>query len=292
MTDQNTEKEKIIEYLYGEMAPFEKTSFQNELKADPQLRRDLLNFIQLRQMVQEHLPDQKVPAPLVRKMLQQMGIRRPWYQSWTEGFFRPALVGAMVLALTLGVTYQIRRWHKEPAQVATRDITPQAVIRPSSVPPSRSFEDTKYEDMLLTNRSGNYNLRVPLRPSYPGVFSNYQTGRVSLVGYGPQAQLRPQARIPGTEMDDLETEAMQAVARFMHQQALRMRAMGEYKAAAKHLAYLIQNYPFYSLKTEAMAQRIDCLFKAGDRDVAEKELSVLRSLSPNLAYLVERRWKL
>ena len=85
-------------------------------------------------------------------------------------------------------------------------------------------------------------------------------------------------------------KAEQAMARFHHQQALRLRGIGDFRAAAEELDHIIKTYPFYPLKFFALAQRIDCLFQAGESQLARSELRVLNSVSPNLAYLIEQRW--
>jgi len=278
-------EEKLIEYLYGEIPPHEKPSFKKQLENNPHLKGELLQFLQLRQMVSEHLPEKKAPSHLTRKVLSELGVRRPWYEFFTTGFLRPALTGAFVVVLTFGVAYQVQRMGQPTQTVARNDVSLRAPWVPSHSGPD-------YRDMLLTNRPVQPQLRVSPRRFSPGFGNSLAGGRVSLVGVGSPNISPPQvsAGIPEPEIEKLEIEAQLAVGQFMHQQALRMRAMGQFKGAAEQLADLIKTYPFYPLKLEAMAQRIDCLFKAGEERVAREELKVLRNLSPNLAFLVERRW--
>ena len=152
-------------------------------------------------------------------------------------------------------------------------------------------EDSEIPNQFLTKRSVQPDLRVPLRRSYPG-FSSPRRGLVSLAGFGQSNRLQPRAPVPSASLSYLELQAERSVAQFIHQQALLLRGRGDYQGAAKHLAGLIQKYPFYPLKLEAMAQRIDCLLKAGDVPVAKQELNLLKNISPQLASIVERRWSL
>lgn len=284
--DPKESQERLLDYLYGEMSPLDRHSFKKELEENPDDKGDLVNFLQLRQMVTEHLPNQKAPKHLTKKLFAELGIRRPWYEFFTTGFIRPALTGAMVVALTLGVAYQVSRYQDHKEVVVKRDLPAPTLAR---INPTLR----KYDNMFLANRAPVQPiLRVPVRRVSPGFQSYQPRSLVSLAGLGQSANLGPQASvgIPEPEIEKLEIQAQQAVGQFMHRQAIRMRAMGEFKAAADHLGHLIKTYPFYPLKLEAMAQRIDCLFKAGEGELARAEIKILKNLSPNLAFLMERRW--
>jgi hypothetical protein len=272
-----------MEYLYGEMSPSERHAFKQELEGRSDLNGELLGFIQLREIIQEHLPEKKAPSRLTKKLLAELGIRRPWYQALTEGWLRPALAGAMVLALTLGVAYQVRQWRAQPERIAKNEPFVASSFHDSE-------KELKFSDLFLANRPMIPHLRAPVRRTAPG-FGYGSGGLVSLASYGPASRLQATPELPDAGIRNLDREADQAVAQFVHQQALRMRAMGDFQGAADHLATLIKVYPSYPLKLEALAQRIDCLFKSGDKELAQKELAWLRTFSPDLAYLVERRWQ-
>lgn len=281
MTDDD-KRDQLIEYLYGEITPEEKHAFRQELDQDPELSGELKNYLQLREVLHEHLPNHPAPKHLTNKVLRDLGIRRSWLSGFSEGFWRPALVGAMVLAVTLGITSQWNHWWGSTEKVAKLETTP--------APSAKIVTPSPLSDPLLANRRFSPILRVPVRGGNPNILAPAPRSMVSLAGYGNGTALETQTASPDAEIHRLELEAEQAVAQFIHQQALRMRAMGDFKGAAQHLAYLIKTYPFYPLKLQAMAQRVDSLFRGGEVEQAQKELKVLAELSPTLAFYLQRRW--
>ena len=275
-------RDQLIEYLYGEIKPEEKPAFRQELEDDPELSGELKSYLQLREVIHEHLPNFPAPKHLTKKVLKDLGVRRSWLSGFTEGFWRPALVGAMVLAITLGITSQWKKWWGDPTEIAK--LEPSPAVIPSS--PRHS----PLSDHLLANRRISPQLRVPVGAGNPSILAPSPRSMVSLAGFGQSPSIEPQTVSPGAEINRLELEAERAVAQFIHQQALRMRAVGDFKGAAQHLAYLIKTYPFYPLKLQAMAQRVDSLFRSGDGELAQQELKVLAELSPTLAYYLQQRW--
>ncbi len=283
--EEHDKWEKLIGYLYGEMSPVEKSAFLRELEKDSELSGDLKSYLQLRQVFHEQLPHIKAPRHLTKKVFLELGLRKPWYQSFTTGFWRPAMAGAFAVLLTLGITSQWGRWEQPK--------TPQvAMTEPSFVAnrPSYNSSESDFSDRFLVNGRHEPRLRVPARPGITGVSYPGSGNLVSMAGYGGNTQLETPGLVPESEIHRLNLEAERAVAQFLHQHALRMRAVGDFTGAAQELAHLIKTYPFYPFKLQAMAQRVDSLFRAGDLPTARSELKVLNELSPTLAYLIERRW--
>ena len=294
-TDHERSQDRLIEYLYGEIAPEEKVAFKNLLGKDPQLSGDLKSFLQLRRLIQEHLPEEKAPRFLSNKVLRELGLKTPWYVGFMHHYWQPALAGALVLMLTLGISYT---WKRVEQGVAPQVADVRGVVQPVVVPvvtprviDGRSVQEIG--DSFLVNASASPQLRVPLRRGFSAnPFAN-QSPQVTLAGYGQpygQPMMEGSGGIPADEVQNLQMEADMSMAQLHHQQALRLRGMGEFKAAADDLGRLVKEYPFYPLKYQAMAQRVDCLFRAGEANLAKQELRVLQTISPNLAYLLEQRW--
>lgn len=282
----------LIEYLYGEASPQEQAAFKKQLEAGDPLSGDLKSYLQLRQLFHEHLPEVKAPRALSEKVLVALGLKRPWYASLVQGYWQPALAGAFALVLTLGISYGWKKLEGPAPQVARTSgvVSPRPVAVPIE---TRSVQD--FSDSLLAKGTmiPQLRLRSP-RPTTSNPFAGRGTPMVTLAGYGqpygsPMGEA-PTAGLPDTELQHLDMEADMAMAQFHHQQAMRLRAMGEFKSAAQSLARLIKEYPFYPLKFQVMAQRVDCLFRAGEMDAAKQELRVLQSVSPKLAYVMEQRW--
>lgn len=281
------DREKLIEYLYGEMSPAERPAFKTQIEENSELHNELLNFIQLREIVHEHLPEKKAPKKLTRKVLSEVGIGKSWFDEFFQTAWRPALAGAMVVAITLGISYQVKLWRSPMSTVADVKTEPIPVTNVAF----RNSE-LKFSDLFLANQPLPSRLKAPRHSGFSG-WGSKPSGLVSLASYGGTPSLdQGRSRIPGVEIRQLGDEAERAVAQFVHNQALKMRAMGDFKGAAVHLAFLIKTYPTYPLKLEALAQRVDCLFQAGDEELARNELAWLRTFSTDLAYLVERRWSL
>jgi hypothetical protein len=295
--DHENNQERFIEYLYGEIAPEDKIAFKRQLEQDPQLSGDLKSYLQLRQLFHEHLPEARAPRSLCSKVLRELGFKKPWYEGLLQGYWQPALAGAFVLVLTLGISFTLKRVGESPrdlrqASVATR--MPPNIANPSTFRSMGGRSVQEFSDSLLANRFVSPQLRVSMPRSFASNPLSGTASRVSLVGYGQPdgAPLvdSPNAGLPTAELQHLDMEADMAMAQFHHQQATRLKAMGEFKSAARYLARLIKEYPFYPLKYQAMAQRVDCLFRVGDVASAREELRVLQSISPKMAYLLEQRW--
>jgi hypothetical protein len=283
-------QDRLIEYLYGETAPGEKAAFKNQLEKDAQLSGDLKSYLQLRQLFHEHLPEEKAPRALSEKVLWELGLKRPWYAGLWQGYWRPALAGAFVLVLSLGISYSWKQLEESPQPARERSVMTTA----SAARPMEGRSAQEFSDSLLANRSVSPQLRVPVRRPFAASPFAGQAPMVTLAGYGqPYGQpmvAQPSAELPTAELQHLEMEADMAMAQFHHQQALRLRGMGEFKSAARYLGRLIAKYPFYPLKFQAMAQRVDCLFRANDLTTAKQELRILESVSPKLAFAIEQRW--
>jgi hypothetical protein len=283
-------QDRLIEYLYGETAPGEKAAFKAQLEEDPQLSGDLKSYLQLRQLFHEHLPEAKAPRALSEKVLRDLGLKRPWYAGLWQGHWQPALAGAVVLVLTLGISYSWKRLGESPQPARERALA----VSTGAVRPLEGRSAQEFSDSLLANGSPSPPLRVPVRRPFAASPFAGRAPMVTLAGYGqPYGQAmvdQPRAELPTAELQHLEMEADMAMAQFHHQQALRLRAMGEFKTAAQNLGRLIAKYPFYPLKFQAMAQRVDCLFRANDLTTAKQELRVLGSVSPKLAFAIEQRW--
>lgn len=280
----NPKQEQLLSYLYDELSTGEKMVVKQELKTDSDLAREFKGYLQLRSLVQEHLPHQKVPPGLASKVLQELGLKKPWYAFLTEGFWRPALVGAFALAMVLGVGSRFPDlWQGEGT-------SPQA-IKVAAAPSGQRFNLAPLNKNLGT--SGSFAPQFNLAPPQPQAAAGWVAGgRPQQVAYGNSMKMDPQvSNLSETKLYHMELEAQQAMAQFVHQQALRLRAVGDNRGAADQLSHLIKTYPFYPYKLHAMAQRVDLLFRDGATELAQKELTILRELSPKLAYLVERRWQ-
>lgn len=281
---QDEKQNSLIEYLYGEISGPEKAEFKKSLSGHPQLDRELKSYLQLRRLFLEHLPAQKAPRALTHKLLVELGVKSPWYGPLGGSWWRPALAGAFVLVLALGIGYGVKQRQEIPVPVA-QSIKKPLLPRVRPTPGGQEIGDS-----LLANRAMVPKLKMPTRLYRPeGQFYDNHP-RVSLVGYGQPLIETPTAIVPDAEIQRLEMEADHAVAQFRHQQAIRLRNMGEFKAAADILGQLVKDFPFYPFKLQAMAQRVDSLFRAGEAETAKGELRILKSLSPTMAYVLERRW--
>ncbi len=295
---EHDQEDLLLDYLYEDLSPTQREALRRQIEVSPQSGSELKNFLQVRRLMAEHLPQQKVSSRLTQKLLVDLGVRKPWYQTWASGFFKPVLAGAMLLFLTLGVVryYRSEETALRPPSttVATalheggedlRILQREPVWRESWDPPTQVL--APLHSSLVPAWRGQRGGGVGERSVYP------QSG-VSLVGFHPGApEIFPSdnlLNVPDPDIEKLEVQAQQSVGQFMHRQALKMRAMGDCQAAAQQLGNLIKSYPFYPLKMEAMAQRVDCLFRSGESEIAQNELKILKELSAPLAYLVERRW--
>ena len=271
-------QEKLMAYIYGELSLQETMVFKQELASDSDLARELKAYLQLRHLVHEHLPHQKVPPGLAGKVLKELGLKKPWYTLFTEGFWRPALVGACSIALIVGIGSRI--WQGQEVKAPT--------IATQQTPAAEALFPTENNPLLVYNDfSPQLRMASPQpSPAWTGF------GRPQLVSYGNTTSINPQIGVlPEAQLYNLEMEAQHSVAQFMHQQALRLRAVGDYHSAAEQLAYLVKTYPFYPSKLQAMAQRVDLLFRDGEIDLAQQELKVLHELSPKLAYSIQLQWQ-
>ncbi len=283
--------EKLIDYLYDEMPPFEKKAFQREIERDPELQRELQTLTHLRELCQKELPDVSVPRSLTKKLYRRLGLRRPWFEIFKPMVLaRPALAFAVLLVLTLGVATQYKRFFSEkPDAVALKSEAVKPAVAPQVSESAKiaTVDDLKFSDLM----NGNHLLKARVQPPVWRTQPSLGGGLVSLASLGSPSMLGPSPQgMRGVDIPNLHQEADFSVAQFAHQQALRLRSMGDFKGAANALAHVIKAYPNYPGKFQALAERIDCLFRSGQQTVARKELAWLRGLSPDLAYLVESRW--
>jgi len=279
--ENNSPQEKLVDYLYEELPQREKREVEDYLQSHPDAAAELQALRRLRELCRNRLKDVPVPAGLEKRLFRELGLRRPWYSSLVASWiFKPALAGAMVMALTLGLTYKY--W----------DRVDNTII--SKTPPGgpkfavKAGEELKYSDLLRPSP-------VALQPSFQAPPWRPQPslggGLVTLASYGGDQVLMPQNQMMrGEDINGMDQEVQHSIAQFAHQQAMRQRVMGDYRGAAKSLARVIKAYPDYPGKFEALAQRIDLLFKTGQDDIAKRELIWLGAFAPDLAYLVAERW--
>ncbi len=271
--------EKLIDYLYGELPPAQARDFEDFLKNNPECAAEVKSLCRVRELYRERLPKLPVSSRLRNETLAEIGVRRPWYEIFRlDSIWKPSLVGACVLALTLGVSYVYQKRVAEQELIAKNQ--PAPVV-------SQPYGDLSRRDYLAAAQSSRPLLPRPSWRSQPSI----GTGLVSFASYGPQA-MQPYGEVRSMDIRDIDQEAELAIAQFTHQQAMRMRAMGDCDAAATELARLIKQYPSYPHAFAAAAQRIDCLFRIGQKDVATRELSWLDKHSPFLAQLIKQRWGL
>lgn len=277
--------EKMVDYLYGDLSPSARSEMEAYLRSHPEMASELQALRRLQNICRERLKDVPVPAGLEKRLFLELGIRRPWYSALTSSWvFRPVLAGAMVLLLTLGVTYKMRDWQAQGPELAQNTLV--------SPPLERRFrnslgENLRYSDLLAPSPN--------LRPQFQAAPSwrpqpTLAGGLVTFASYGENTYLQPDTVMRSVDIPGLEQEAQHSIAQFSHQQALRLRVMGDFQGAAKALAIVIKTYPDYPGKFEALAQRIDCLFRTGQGEIAKRELIWLGGFAPDMAYLVAERW--
>lgn len=296
MMDRRDFDDKVIDFLYDDLDPAARAAFQAEVGAHAELAGEVRDFGRVGQIYRNRLPDLQTPPALLQKVLVQVPQpkrRFAWFGLDVASFWRPALTGAFVMALTLAGLYQYKLHREAPPQVAESapaDSAP-AALAPDTAPLGGGGE-ISLRDLSLARAQ----TRPMPEPSWRQ--PRFGNGLISFASYGNTAPAYPspaypQAVAPGgtyEEIYGLEQEAQNAVAQFAHQQALRMHSMGDHRGAAEALALLIKRYPNYSRLFEALALRIGCLYQIGQIDKAEQELAWLRQSSPELAALVEQRW--
>jgi len=264
-----------LEYLCGAKTPEEKAAWERALSQEPELQAQFRSAQRLQKLYRDHLPDPVLPRHLVTNTFKSLGIKRPWYETlFGHSMWKMSLVAVSALVLTLGLTYGYRQWN-----------TPDQLIAQSSPPAEKTVTlDLNRQDFQLAARS----LEPRLYPQTWRQQPRLGNGLVSLASYGGSSM--PYEAAASDDIPRLDQQTELSLAQFSHQQALRMRAMGDFKGAANQLAQLIKQFPSYPHVFVAAAQRIDCLFKAGETKVARQELALLREHSPDLAFLVEQRW--
>jgi hypothetical protein len=273
--DRNHAQEKLIEYLYGELPPPEKAAFEEHLKTDPEMSEELRSFQTIRQVFQNHLDEEPVSGKLRARLLSRLEIRRSWWRGLlNQGFFRPAFVGAFTLLLTLGIAYQFR--DRVPGSPSTAQVTP--TVSPPAVLSQKDFLTAALASQPTWSR--------PMWRSEPKLMG----GLVSLASYGSPTMPQSYGEATGYDIRQMDQDADWAVAQFLHQRALRLRAMGDFQGSAQEFANLIKKYPSYPHVFSAAAQRIDCLLRNKQNAIARRELIWLNQQSPFLAKAVAQRW--
>lgn len=276
--------EKIIDSLYQELFHEEThLSSAEESGQNFDLQKEIHQSKKVCHLYRNRLPHLKASASLQKQTLKALGLRRPWYEVFqSSAWLKPSLVGAMVLALTLGVTYY--RSVSDPKLNPIQSKSSIATVQALGEKIAQANSHLKPQDLQLAAQAMELKLQKPRWRETPRLGG----GLVSLASYGSA----PSPSYDDYDIRHLDQEADFAVAQFAHQQALRLRARGDYAGAAIELSKLIKKYPSYPYAFQAVAQRIDCLFRSNQAALARKELSMLRTHSPDLAHLVEQRWKL
>lgn len=282
MLEQNSKSQDLLmDYLYSEMSSHEADQFEKEINANSALQSELKSFLQLRNLSQRHLPDQKVPSQLSKKLLVELGLRKPWYEALVKSFMRPALAGAFVLAIAIAVGYQFR--DKGMGEIAKTD---PKIVQP--IQPEVS-SDLDLNDLVPTSVASRQPEWVSSsQPRWRG-FSSRQPITLASVGSSVENQTRAPFQVD-EDIDQLKQESDLALAHFYYTQGLRLRAMGQHEEAARHFGLALKKYPTYALKYEVFAQRVDCLFAAEKYEQAQRELAWLSHVAPDLADSVKKRW--
>jgi hypothetical protein len=286
--DRQEIQDKLVDYLYDELSQTEKKAYQEYLLSHPEEAAELKSLTRLRKIYQEHLPEIRPNHSFEKNLFQDLGLRRPWYVSLASSFlFRPAIAGILVLALTLGLSYEIHQ-RRNSSSITVQPMIAQQVPAPRISQPA---EDLNREDLLVAARSLEPRLQVPTWRSQPHVGNGLVgSGLVSFASYGSPSMPQSYGEVVNDDIKNLDQETELAIAQFIHQKALHMRAMGDFEGAAKEFAELIKKHPSYPHILEAAAQRIDCLFRIGQTDIARKELTWLGAQAPSLAQLLQQRW--
>lgn len=282
--DRQDFEDKLIDYLYDEMEPAERGAFQSQLHSDPTLQADTQSYQRIARLYRSNLPLVEAPPALSRKILAK--VKRPKRVRWTflefGAFWRPVLTGVFAIALTLGLVYQYKQWRDRPMEIAKNTPIPGYLATIGTKPETNQGGDLSLEDLSATVAQP---LPVPVWRTSPSLGN----GLISLASYGNSNSIYDPA--PSADIYRLEQQAQFSVAQFLHQEALRMHALGDHRGAAETIANLIKKYPNYPRIFEALALRIGCLFQIGQVDKANQELAWLRQNSPELAQLVEQRWR-
>ncbi len=274
-------QEALLDYIYSEMSLNEEASFKQELETNPALKSELKTYLHLRNLSQQHLPEQKVPPRLTKSLLAELGLRRPWYEAFAKTFMRPALAGACVLAIAITVGYQFRN----------QGVVEIAQPNPKTMEsPLNSFDsEPDLSDLVPTAvASREPEWRVSRQPKLRG-FASRQPITLASVGSSVESQPRMPFQV-NDDIGQLKQESDLALAHFYYTQGLRLRAMGEHEDAARHFGLAVKKYPTYELKYQVFAQRVDSLFAAEKYEQAQKELAWLGHVSPSLAESVKQRW--
>lgn len=277
MMDRRDFEEQIVDFLYEDQDPAERAAFQDGLKAHPEFQAELHDFHRVAQIYHNHLPDLTPPPALLQQILAKAPKpkkRSSWFHFEAGAFWGPALTGALAMALTLVGLYQYKEYRDGSSPVA-KHMSIASQVEPGG--------DLNLRDLSLA-------MMRQARPMPAPAWRQPRMGN-GLVSFASYGNTQPMYDGGNEEIYGLEQEAHDSLAQFAHQQAIRMHALGDIRGAAEALAVLIKKYPNYSRIFEALALRIGCLFQIGELAKAEHELTWLRQNSPDLAVLVERRWK-
>jgi tetratricopeptide (TPR) repeat protein len=278
MDRQNLE-ENLIDYLCGSLSSSEEQAYHSALEGFPDLQEEIASLQKVRQVVRRSLPSEPVPSYLIKQIKEK--IKPEKKTGW--GFislWRPALMGAGIAALlVVFVNLYQQREFSSPLNTPAESIA----LAPS---PNQT--------------NSNFGMRQPDFPSslarpYLGQGSRYGMGLVSnaSLGGGFDADSFDDSFDNSDDQDlgQLEQNARSAIAQLYYQQAVRLHKMGDHRAAANMIGKLLQSYPNFPYFFEALALRINCLFQDKDYQQASQELFWLKKRSPDLAQLLEERWK-
>lgn len=260
---QNKDKyEKLFDYLYGELLADEQIEFARALELDGELKAEASQIERIREIYRENLSELRAPKHIVRGLYSKLGLAKPWWSVFTaKVFLRPALAGAFVFLLALGLNYQ---WQQSSPTVSTLHF-----------PEAASLSQVQ--------------MRQP--PSFTVLPGQQRLGMGTIMPVSLDSSDAESLHVmQNADIQSLTYKAEDSIAQFAHQQALRLRALGDCRGAAKELGRLLDKHPRYPRRTEAMAQRIDCLFQSGQRDLALSEIQYLRQVSPQLAQDLASHW--
>ncbi|KKQ88002.1 MAG: hypothetical protein UT12_C0030G0002 [Candidatus Curtissbacteria bacterium GW2011_GWC2_38_9] len=114
---------------------------------------------------------------------------------------------------------------------------------------------------------------------------------ISLASFGDQEDpIDSMAMDPQLTARDLNPMVMEYMATFKFQQALRLRAKGDYEGVAELLERILKEHPTYSRNADVLTIRIDALFRLGKNYEALQEFSYLKSVDSQRAQILQERW--
>lgn len=245
----------------------------DHVKKCPSCSRTLEDYRRLQGLYQT-LPDSNPPSALSEKVLSRLSRPRLvfWgsFSRWTASrrwLAHPAVVAVSVFLITLGGTFLYKKFFPSFPQgtsVALKSPTPSFLIRGDSV-----------EEMLP----------VAMAPAL--------NPNLRLIDWNTMPQLDPTLDRPvlkHANMTNLEDAAIEAVASFKHQVAMRHILDGEYTQACKVLDSVIDNYFNYSHWEQAVLLHISVMKKLGRQNEIQRDLNRLREYamaSPDAIAMIE-----